>query len=101
MSAQHYWAAGLASFALGAGAGLIMHRADFCLAGMFRDLFLLPSNFPLLILGLLMLVSMVLFEGARLLGWLTPYPFPLLGPPSLVNLLGGDTFVSFSKHILL
>ncbi len=82
----------LVSLLLGLVAGVVMHRSDFCMAGMFRDLFLFrrPS-----LLGPLVAVvasSMALFEGARFLGLLAPYPFPLLGPPSLINLAGGLLF---------
>lgn len=92
MSAHPYFIVVLASFALGWGAGFVMHRSDFCMTGMFRDLFLFRSTFMLRILGLLIVVTMVLFEGARLLGWLVPYPFPLLGPLSLASILGGLLF---------
>ena len=92
MSAHPYLVVVLTLFALGWGAGFVMHRSDFCMAGMFRDLFLFRSSFMLRVLGLLILVAMVLFGGARLLGWLVPYPPPLLGSPSLANLLGGMLF---------
>jgi uncharacterized membrane protein YedE/YeeE len=92
MSAHPYFVVVLTLFALGWGAGFVMHRSDFCMAGMFRDLFLFRSSFMLRILGLLIVVTMVLFEGARLLGWLAPYPSPLLGAPSLANPLGGMLF---------
>ncbi len=82
----------LASFLLGSVAGYVMHRSDFCIAGMFRDLFLFRNRFMLRILVLAIVASMILFEAARLSGLLSPYPFPLLGPPSLVNLLGGLLF---------
>jgi uncharacterized membrane protein YedE/YeeE len=82
----------LASFLLGSVAGYVMHRSDFCIAGMFRDLFLFRDTFMLRTLVLAVVASMVVFEAARLLGLLSPYPFPLLGPPSLANLLGGLLF---------
>jgi uncharacterized membrane protein YedE/YeeE len=81
-----------ASFLLGCAAGFVMHRSDFCIAGMFRDLFLFRNRFMLRMLVLAVVASMVLFETARLLGLLSPYPFPLLGPPSLANLGGGLLF---------
>ena len=81
-----------ASFLLGLAAGYTMHRSDFCMAGMFRDLFLFRQTFMLRILVLAIVASMVLFEAARLLGLLTPYPFPLLGPASLANIIGGFLF---------
>lgn len=72
-------------------AGFIMHRSDFCMAGMFRDLFLFRRVAMLRVLLLLIVASMVLFELARLAGW-AQLPFPLLGAPSLVNPLGGALF---------
>ena len=82
----------LASFLLGSATGYVMHRSDFCIAGMFRDLFLFRNTFMLRMLVLAVAASMILFEAARLLGLLSPYPFPLLGPPSLANLVGGLLF---------
>lgn len=77
---------------LGIAAGFIMHRADFCLAGMFRDLFLFKAVFKLRILLLLVVTSMLLFEAARLTGILSIYPFPLFSSPSLAAPLGGMIF---------
>jgi len=77
---------------LGLCTGFIMHRSDFCIAGMFRDLFLFRAIFKLRSLLLLVICSMVLFETARQLGLLPLYPFPLLGSPSLANLMGGFLF---------
>lgn len=82
----------LIGLSLGLGAGFIMHRADYCLAGMFRDLFLFRSLLKLRTLWLLVVSSMVLFEAARQLSLLPNYPFPLLGSPSLANLIGGFLF---------
>ena len=41
---------------------------------------------------LLVVVSMALFELGRLAGIITIHPFPLLGPPSLANAIGGFVF---------
>ncbi|MCF6187818.1 MAG: YeeE/YedE family protein, partial [Desulfobulbaceae bacterium] len=41
---------------------------------------------------LLIVASMVLFEMFRQLGFLPLYPFPLLGSPSLANIVGGILF---------
>ncbi|WP_432822615.1 YeeE/YedE family protein [Trichloromonas sp.] len=79
------------SFFLGCAAGFIMHRSDFCMAGMFRDLFLFRSLAMLRVLLLLIVASMVLFELARLFG-LVRLPFPLFAPPSLVTPIGGALF---------
>lgn len=77
---------------LGVAAGFIMHRSDFCVAGMFRDFFLFRSTLMLRMLLLLIIASMALFEAARRIGLLAPYPFPILGPPSLTNIAGGLIF---------
>ena len=77
---------------LGLCTGFILHRSDYCIAGMFRDLFLFRAIFKLRTLMLLVICSMVLFETARQLGLLPIYPFPLLGSPSLANLIGGLLF---------
>lgn len=77
---------------LGAIAGYVMHRSDFCIAGMFRDLFLFRNRAGLRPLILLVASSMLLFEAARQVELLAAYPFPLMGSPSLANLLGGCLF---------
>jgi uncharacterized protein len=77
---------------LGLASGFVMHRSDFCIAGMFRDLFLFGSVFKLRSLLLLVVSSMVMFEFARLSGILSIYPFPLFGSPSLANSIGGFIF---------
>ena len=82
----------LASFLLGSVAGYVMHRSDFCMAGTFRDFFLFRDTFMLRMLVLAVVASMILFEAARLFGLLSPYPFPLLGPPSLATFVGGVLF---------
>lgn len=79
----------LIGFLLGAVSGYIMHRADFCISGMFRDLFLFRTLFKMRALILLVVSSMLMFEAARQAGLLAYYPFPLLGSPSLVNVAGG------------
>lgn len=77
---------------LGFLAGVIMYRSDYCIAGMFRDLFLFRQTFMLKTLLLLISASMLFFEIMRLAGLLKHYPFPLLGPPSLSNIIGGCLF---------
>lgn len=81
-----------ASLALGLGAGAVMHRSDYCLAGMFRDLFLFRRTDKLRTLVLLVAVTMLLFEAARLLGLLPAYPFPLFYAPTAANVVGGLVF---------
>lgn len=73
-------------------AGFVMHRSDFCVAAMFRDMFLFRDFFLLRMLVLLVVASMLAFELGRLAGVLRPYPFPLLGAPSLASLIGGVIF---------
>ncbi|MCS6913258.1 MAG: YeeE/YedE family protein [Myxococcales bacterium] len=82
----------LASLSAGLTAGFVMHRSDFCVTAMFRDLFLFRDAYLLRMLVLLVVVSMLLFELARWSGRLTPYPFPLLGPPSAASMVGGFLF---------
>lgn len=77
---------------IGVLSGFVMHRSDYCIAGMFRDLFLFRSTLMLRTLFLLIVTSMVLFEGARLSGFLPFYPFPLLGSVSVTNIIGGCLF---------
>lgn len=79
-------------FTLGIAAGFFMHRSDYCVAGMFRDAFLFRNTFMLRALFLQVVVTMVLFEAARLAGLLPLFPFPLLGFPSLSNIIGGFVF---------
>ncbi|MCW9050029.1 MAG: YeeE/YedE family protein [Deltaproteobacteria bacterium] len=82
----------LSSF-LGLASGIIMHRSDFCIAGMFRDLFLFRNSPLLRSLFLLTAFSMLLFETARLIGVLSyNLPSSLYGLPSLTNLFGGTLF---------
>ncbi len=79
-------------FPLGYLAGIIMHRSDYCIAGMFRDLFLFKNTFMMRTLLLLVVSTMILFELARQTGLLPLYPFPLLYSPTPANLLGGALF---------
>lgn len=87
-----YLVIALASLACGLLAGWVMHRSDFCVTAMFRDLFLFRNGFLIRMLVLLVVAAMVLFEAGRLSGLLVPYPFPLLGPPSLASALAGVVF---------
>lgn len=80
------------SLVLGLVTGFILHRANFCLVCGFRNYFLFRQKFMLRMIGILVVASMVFFEVARLLGLLPFYPFPLFGPPSLVNMVGGFVF---------
>ncbi|MDP1605301.1 MAG: YeeE/YedE thiosulfate transporter family protein [Rhodocyclaceae bacterium] len=69
-----------------------MHRSDFCVTASFRDLFLFRDFFLMRQMILLVVVSMVLFALGRLGGIITIHPFPLLGQPSLANVIGGFVF---------
>jgi hypothetical protein len=80
------------SLAAGLSAGFVMHRSSFCVTATFRDMFLFGDFFLMRMLVLLVVASMVLFELGRWSGLLAPYPFPLLGPPSLASLIGGGVF---------
>ena len=91
MAAHPYLILAAISLALGLMAGLVMHRADYCLAGMFRDLFLFRQSFMLRTLVLLVTAAMFFLNAARLAG--LPLPSAaLFGPPGLSNLLGGFAF---------
>lgn len=92
MLEQPYLLIVVSSLAIGLAAGFVMHRADFCVTACFRDLFLFRDFFLLRQLLLLVVASMVLFEAGRLTGLIGHYPFPLLGTPSLANLVGGFIF---------
>ncbi|NJD57334.1 MAG: YeeE/YedE family protein [Nitrospirae bacterium] len=78
--------------AAGLASGVVMHRSDFCIAGMFRDLILFRKAVMIRMLFLLVITSMILFEIARQAGFLPLYPFPLLYPPTPANLIGGFLF---------
>ncbi len=82
----------LVCFLLGSLAGFVMHRSDYCIAGMFRNLFLFRHTVMIRSLVLLIVVSMILFELARQAGLLPLLPFPLLYSPTPANLLGGFLF---------
>ncbi len=82
----------LAGLLIGLSAGFVMHRSSFCLTAVFRDLVLFRDPFMLRTLALLVVASMILFEGARRLGIIPFYPFPLLGRPSISQAVGGAAF---------
>ena len=80
------------SLLLGGTAGFVMHRSDFCIAGVFRDLFLFRQTFMLRILLILIFSSMIFFELARHFGILRDYPYLWIGSASLSNILGAFLF---------
>lgn len=82
----------LTSSLAGLLAGFVMHRSDFCVTATFRDIFMFGDFFLLRMLILLVVVSMLTFEIGHVTGLLKPYPFPLLGAPSVATLIGGLVF---------
>jgi len=92
MLEQPYLLIVASSLAIGLIAGFVMHRSDFCVTASFRDMFLFRDFFLMRQMLLLIAVSMVLFEGGRLVGIITIHPFPLLGAPTLANVIGGFAF---------
>lgn len=77
---------------IGLLAGFLMHRSDYCVAGMFRNAFLFRNTVMLRSLCIQVIVTMVIFEFFRGLGLLPLYPFPLLGLASAANIIGGFIF---------
>ncbi|HEY9078770.1 YeeE/YedE family protein [Magnetovibrio sp.] len=82
----------ITSLACGLAAGFVLHRSDFCVTAMFRDFFLFRDVRMLRVLVFMIVVSMALVHGARAMGLIAYYPFPLLGAMSLTNILGGVVF---------
>ncbi len=80
------------SLCLGLGTGFVMHRSDFCFASMFRDFFLFRDSFMLRMLLLLVVSGMLFIEIARQAELVPLYPFFLLKPPTLANVIGGFIF---------
>ncbi len=80
------------NLALGAILGFVFHRSDLCMAGMFRDVFLLKRTFLLRVLFLQVVVTMAFFFAANKLGLLSLHPPPNLGLASLGTLIGGVVF---------
>jgi len=80
------------SLILGLIAGFVMYRSSFCMAGMFRDLFLFRSTFMLRILVLFVAVAMLLLESVRQAGLIGIFPYPGFGSPALTTIAGGLIF---------
>jgi len=78
MVTQTYLLLAVGSLLLGLAAGAVLHRSHFCLAGMFRDLFLFRRFDKLRSLLLYVAVTLLLFEGARRL--LTRFVMPASAP---------------------
>jgi len=81
----------LTGLLVGCCIGYLFHRSDYCMAGMFRDLFLFGSSQLLKSFVLFFAIALPLF-GLLLLSGLVVFPFPKYGPPSGSNLLGGVLF---------
>lgn len=77
---------------IGLLAGFLMHRSDYCVAGMFRDTFLFRNTFMLRSLCIQVTATIIFFEFSRIFGLLPLYPFPLLGFASAANTIGGFIF---------
>ncbi|MFN3739713.1 MAG: YeeE/YedE family protein [Thermodesulfovibrionales bacterium] len=72
--------------------GFLFHRSDYCMAGMFRDLFLFKNSPILRIFFIQISITLFLFYLARNLDLITFYPPPNLREASLSTLLGGFIF---------
>ena len=72
--------------------GSVFYRSDYCMAGMFRDVFLFGNHTMLRSLALLIAVSTVLFFTARQSGLIVLYPPPTYAYPSLATFIGGVIF---------
>ncbi len=83
---------GLVIFAAGTLLGFLLHRSDYCMAGIFRDLFLF-KNSPLLRVFLIQFfVTMFFFYLGRASGLVELYPPPNLREASFITLAGGFIF---------
>ncbi len=72
--------------------GSVFYRADYCMAGIFRDMFLFRDYSLLRSLLLLVVTAMSLFYLARLSGLINLYPPPTYGYASLATIIGGIVF---------
>lgn len=82
----------LAALLVSVIAGWVMHRSDYCIAGMFRDLFIVGITPRLRSIVVLIFASMALFHIGYYAGILGDLPFPWYGPLSLAPLPGGFLF---------
>lgn len=72
--------------------GSVFYRADYCMAGMFRDMFLFRDYSLFRSLLLLVVTAMFLLYIARLSGLIQLYPPPTYGYASLATIIGGIVF---------
>jgi uncharacterized membrane protein YedE/YeeE len=85
---------GLVIFAAGILLGFLLHRSDYCMAGMFRDIFLFKDSPLLRVFLIQVFVTMFLFYLGRASGLLELYPPPNLREASFITLAGGFIFGS-------
>ncbi|MHB8843592.1 MAG: YeeE/YedE family protein [Nitrospirota bacterium] len=69
-----------------------MHRSDFCISGMFRDVFLFHDFLRMRALFLLIVLSSLLLLLMREAGIISSYPPSFFGLPSLAQFAGGLLF---------
>lgn len=72
--------------------GHVMFRADYCMVGMLRDLFMFRSAVMARFLVAQIVLTMVLIETARSVGLLPYYPSLLMGPANVSSAFGGFIF---------
>lgn len=77
---------------LGVILGHVLYRSDFCMAGMFRDIFLIRKSPLLLSLALSIVIAMFLFALAKTAGLLLFSPPPTYRNPSFATAIGGLIF---------
>jgi uncharacterized membrane protein YedE/YeeE len=80
------------NFLIGAAVGNIFYRSDYCMSGMFRDIFLLRSASLLRSLFFMASASMFFFFILRKAGIINNYPPPSYGHTSMATLAGGLVF---------
>jgi len=86
------WPVVLITLILGILSGFVMHRADFCMTGAFRDLFLFRHVKMLQALLLLVTVTALASYLGRLSGLIADVPYPLFGAAAPANVIGGILF---------
>ena len=69
-----------------------MHRSDFCISGIFRDVFLFNDFLRMRALFLLIVLSSLFLFLLREAGVISSYPPSFFGLPSLINVAGGLLF---------
>jgi uncharacterized membrane protein YedE/YeeE len=72
--------------------GFTMHRSDFCLAGAFRDIWLIKRFTYIKAIFLIIFLSMLLFQISYSCGIVSLMPYPLVGKANFGNIIGGLLF---------